>query len=130
MIRLIYVSRVGRTVRFEDAEAIARGAAARNTKNGVTGLLLYTPSHFIQVLEGEPTVVEATVTRIAADPRHEGLRIVSRTLIEERLFGLWAMSFRPLSRKLDRESLERLTPSAALELLLGASKSSPPPAHG
>lgn len=129
MIRVIYLSRVGRAVRLEDAEAIARGAVERNTKNGITGLLLYTPSHFLQVLEGEEAAIDATLARIAKDPRHEGLRIVSRTAIEERRFGLWAMNFRPLSRQLAPSSLEQLTPSAALELLL-ETRSTPPPARG
>jgi len=91
VFRLIYVSRVARQVRFADAEAIAQGAVERNTANGLSGMLVYTPSHFIQVLEGEESLVRATLARIRNDPRHTDLQVLDARLVAARQFDRWAM---------------------------------------
>jgi hypothetical protein len=113
--RLIYTSRVARAVRFADAEAIASGASARNQQAGLTGLLLYTPSHFVQVLEGPSHAVQATLSRIKRDPRHSDLRVIGDQEVEAREFGPWFMTTRYSGVKPDQ--LESLTLAAALELL-------------
>lgn len=92
--RLIYASQVGRQVRYADAEQIADVAARRNREQGVTGILLYTPSHFLQVLEGEYAAVQRTLERIRADPRHSDLRVISDIETGDREFGAWAMASR------------------------------------
>jgi hypothetical protein len=113
--RLIYISRVARQVRLADADEIARSSVDRNQQAGLTGLLLYTPSHFIQVLEGEPSAIAGTYFRIAKDSRHTHLRVIDDGEIDEREFGAWAMTatFCPA----DRAQLEQLTPDTALLLL-------------
>ena len=89
--RLIYVSRVGRQVRFADAEAIAAAASRRNVEAGITGLLLYTPSHFVQVLEGEPDAVSQTLARIRSDLRHASMVILDDRSVDSREFSAWGM---------------------------------------
>lgn len=104
--RLIYSSRVGRQVRFADAEAIAEAAAERNLRASLTGLLLYTPSHFVQVLEGERAAVDETFLRIRADSRHTRVVIIDDREVPSREFPAWGMKahFCP-------------APSSALEVL-------------
>jgi hypothetical protein len=114
----VYTSRVARQVRFADAEAIAEAAAVRNARDGLTGLLLYTPSHFIQVLEGDPAALRSTLARIAKDVRHSDLRIIDDDEVESREFAAWAMTAR-LGSKLPAE-LERLDAERALIMLRGA----------
>lgn len=116
--RLIYASRVARAVRFADAEAIANAASARNQQAGLTGLLLYTPSHFLQVLEGPAQAVQQTLTRIKRDPRHSDLRVIDEQEVEAREFGSWSMTARFAGAKPDE--LERLKLDEALELLRAA----------
>lgn len=113
--RLIYTSRVARAVRFADAEAIANGARVRNRQAGITGLLLYTPSHFVQVLEGPPQAVHETLSRIQRDWRHSDLRVIDERDVEVREFGSWLMSARFSGAPPDK--LESLTLDEALELL-------------
>lgn len=48
----------------------------RNAAQEITGMLLFTGRHFAQLIEGEPQVVDATMARIKADPRHAQLRVV------------------------------------------------------
>jgi hypothetical protein len=116
--RVIYISRVVRQVRFADVEAIAQSAVARNTASGLTGLLLYTPSHFIQVIEGEEAKVNATVARIELDPRHSDMRVVDSREVSEREFDAWAMVARQLPAL--KQDLDQLKVERALELLRAA----------
>lgn len=113
--RLIYSSRVARQVRFVDAEEIARSSVERNRRAGLTGLLLYTPSHFIQVLEGEPAAVAATYLHIAKDPRHTQLRVLDEREVDAREFGAWAMTATFCAAT--GAQLDELTPDSALLLL-------------
>ena len=48
----------------------------RNAAQELTGMLLFTGNHFAQLIEGEPQVVDATLARIKADPRHAQLRVL------------------------------------------------------
>jgi hypothetical protein len=113
--RLIYRSKVARQVRLADAEEIARLASIRNERNGLTGLLLYTPSHFIQVLEGDAETLRATYARIALDARHTDLWVVDERQVAEREFGRWGM--RTLYCSAPAAALESLDAEAALALL-------------
>ena len=118
MLRLIYASRVAPLVRFEDAELIATASAKRNATNNVTGLLLYTPSHFVQVLEGEEPVVRETMRRISQDPRHSHMRVVADTVVNERLFGTWSMRATWAPEGRTSEQLDRIGATDALALLV------------
>lgn len=114
--RIIYVSRVARQVRFADAEEIARQAAARNAECGVTGMLVYTPSHFIQVLEGRQSDVESTFARIQRDPRHTHIRTVTSQAVEANEFGAWAMVARR-TQSLNHQPFDQISTETALEIL-------------
>ena len=93
LVRLIYVSRVGKQVRLGDAEAIAESSAVTNERHGLTGFLLYTPEYFVQVLEGEAARVEATFARIERDERHTDVQRLRFEPIEQRQFAEWSMGF-------------------------------------
>lgn len=120
LFQLIYRSRVARKVRFTDADAIAKAAAEKNAQLSVTGLLLYTPSYFIQVLEGDKRSVESTFARISKDERHEEVVILAKAEIEERQFGRWGMRAVMPTREVSSAAIGQLTGSSALELLLSA----------
>lgn len=116
--RLIYTSRVARSVRFSDAEEIATQAAARNQRAGLTGMLLYTPSHFVQVLEGPTHEVSLAMARIGRDPRHSQLRVVDDREVDVREFATWAMAARLCAAQ--PAELEQLDLERALHVLRAA----------
>lgn len=120
LCQLIYRSRVARRVRFADAEAIAAAAAENNAKLSISGLLLYTPAYFVQVLEGGRAAVELTFARIAKDDRHEEIEALAKREIEERQFGRWAMRAVTPSRETNAAVIGSLDGDAALELLLSS----------
>ncbi|KQN72017.1 BLUF domain-containing protein [Sphingomonas sp. Leaf62] len=91
MLQLIYVStaRNGLTVDLDDILARSR---RNNRRDGITGLLHAKGRRFLQALEGDPAKVEAAYARIATDPRHFALVVLSRRSVEAREFGDWAMA--------------------------------------
>lgn len=62
-----------------------------NTRDGITGALLCRDDLYLQLLEGPAEAVEAAYTRILRDDRHIEMRPLTRRLVEDRLFGAWAM---------------------------------------
>jgi hypothetical protein len=116
--QLIYRSRVARKVRFADAEAIAVSAAERNARASISGVLLYTPMYFVQVLEGDQRTVESIFARISKDERHEEVVILAKTEVPERQFGIWGMRAVTPSRETSAAVIGQLSGDAARELLL------------
>ncbi len=76
-----------------DVRAILGSAQVRNRRRDVTGILLFTGRHFVQVLEGRSADLEDLLRIILSDTRHGGLNIMSRTAISQRRYGAWAMAF-------------------------------------
>ena len=97
MIYLIYVSSAVKT--FSEAELIdiLKKAREKNTRLGITGMLLFKEGNFLQVLEGEESEVMKLYDTIARDPRHQGLSIIDKGKLVRRQFGDWSMGFRNLN---------------------------------
>lgn len=93
LIRLVYASHslLDDSNRREELDRILASARRLNQENAISGFLLATQGAFAQVLEGEEQSVHETYGRLAADPRHTNLRVLTETPIAERLFTGWAM---------------------------------------
>ena len=120
LYHLVYRSRIARQVRFADAEVIAEQAAEKNQAHQVTGLLMYTTSFFLQVLEGEREVVRETYQRICQDARHEQIEILREGAIFQREFGEWAMRAVLPRKDLSSAGIAQLDGDRVYELLLAA----------
>ncbi|MEM9500283.1 MAG: BLUF domain-containing protein [Pseudomonadota bacterium] len=75
----------------EEVDAILASSARNNPENGITGLLLYNGRNFLQLLEGEEDSLKALMLRIANDPRHTGVSVLSHKSIQQRVCPDWAM---------------------------------------
>lgn len=99
LVQLIYVSDlVG-----ENESGIAdilKSSVRNNSRNGITGMLLYSRGNFLQVLEGEPGAVQATYDRICLDPRHRNTIELTEEPVLERHFSHWSMGYRALGPEL------------------------------
>ena len=79
----------------------ARGSQHRSEGRGdrggvvkaqpVAGALLFYDGWFVQALEGTRDVVKPLYDRIAADPRHTGVKLVAVEAVEKRIFWRWGM---------------------------------------
>lgn len=91
MLQLVYISTAVGDVALTPILAASR---RNNARAGVTGLLYADQRRFLQALEGEAEAVEQAYARIALDPRHRALVVLSRRTIASREFGPWAMAQR------------------------------------
>jgi hypothetical protein len=94
----MYASRAAASVDHEALLAILKKSKLNNTSSGVTGLLCYSGGIFLQVLEGGRAAVSQLYNRIASDPRHTDVVLLSYEEIGERCFAGWSMGQVNLSR--------------------------------
>lgn len=90
---IIYTSLASRDLSHEELAQLLDKARAHNASQGITGMMIYHRREFMQLLEGEPSAVEALYDRIASDPRHQQLRKIWDGPIRERGFADWGMAF-------------------------------------
>ena len=93
MIRVTYVSREVAGLTSDRLLALISQCHRNNPSKGLTGMLLHVNGTFLQVLEGEESVVDALMSAIAQDPRHTGMTIVRRETVTGRQFDGWSMGF-------------------------------------
>ena len=74
-----------------DLEDIHRSARDHNALDGVTGLLVFNGTHFLQIIEGSEQAIEDLVERLRKDQRHTGFEIRDRRKVEARSFPDWSM---------------------------------------
>jgi hypothetical protein len=88
---LTYTSLAALDLKPEDLEAIHRTARDVNALEGVTGLLIFNGTNFLQIIEGAPNAIDDLVERLRRDRRHSGLEIRDEHEMEERSFPDWSM---------------------------------------
>lgn len=76
-----------------EVERILATAYAFNPQAGITGALLFTGTHFAQVIEGEEKVISELIAGISRDVRHTQVNIVVRDPIVTRRFPDWSMAY-------------------------------------
>ena len=92
---LLYVSRSRMTLAESSSqvEDIVRLAQVANQALGVTGALISTEADFAQLIEGSEAAVDKLMAKILVDPRHEDVRVVKISEIQERRFDGWWMAY-------------------------------------
>jgi hypothetical protein len=93
VLSLLYVSvsLLARSAERQEVEELVRSAIDHNLRAGITGALVLADGRFAQVLEGPREGVAALMGRIAIDPRHTSVRVVSTGFVSERRFPNWGM---------------------------------------
>ena len=91
LVRLMYASRATEEVTHEGLIAILKKSKANNPGLGITGVLCYSGGVFLQVIEGGRTAISALYNKIATDPRHRDVVLLSFDEISERNFASWSM---------------------------------------
>ena len=109
LYELIYSSVATHTISSEDIAEILRTARDFNTKNNITGCLLYHNNEFIQILEGEKKIVKDLYDRINRDKRHFNSLLLAEGEKDERTFNNWSMAFHELSSIDVKDISERLS---------------------
>lgn len=92
MSQLIYHSEK-RELGRGGVDAILETARRENKSNSLTGLLIFNRNFFLQCLEGGREAVTATFCRIATDPRHGNVTLISVHQIDSREFPDFTMGY-------------------------------------
>lgn len=121
LVRLLYASRAVVPFTEEELGQVLRESRASNPERGITGVLCYSEGIFMQVLEGGRTPVNEVYARIAADPRHTQVELLSYEEIEERRFAGWSMGQIDLA-SLNPAMLLKYSERAVLDPFAGSGK--------
>lgn len=116
---LTYTSLARLDLTAEDLQAIQRSARELNALDGITGLLVFNGTHFLQIIEGSQAAIDDLVERLRRDPRHNGFEIRDQRDIEARSFPDWTMELVRVSASLfeARDGIaDRLPPGVAPEV--------------
>ena len=98
MIRqVVYVSTARAGAGDAELHGIVDKARAANGRNGLTGILAAGNGVYLQIVEGPADAVEALLTRLRADSRHENLRILQDIEVAARNFPGRLMGLRVLA---------------------------------
>ncbi len=108
LVRLLYASRLAPGSDVGVIDSILAQARAKNPALGITGVLCYGGSVFMQVLEGGRAPVNALYGTIVRDKRHHDVTLLSYDEISERRFGGWTMG---------QVNLTKINPSILLKYL-------------
>ena len=97
LTRLIYISRAVGPQTTTVTTQILETARAFNKTHNLTGVLCQGKGLYVQVLEGERSIVNGLYRRIVVDNRHEHTELVHFGEIESRQFKDWSMALVHLS---------------------------------
>lgn len=92
LYQLIYISEAVDKIERALVQDILSVAQANNIALGITGVLLATDRHFMQLLEGPKEAVLALCERIEMDQRHQNLRVLLEQPVSDRAFPDWSMA--------------------------------------
>lgn len=91
MERLVYVSSA-RVSGLYEVRHILEASIRNNRYDGISGLLWWHGSFFVQVLEGDTVALDDLMVRLMADTRHANVNVIDRRAIAQRQFGSWGMA--------------------------------------
>ena len=89
--QLVYVSVRKEKCTAEEIEKILDACKRNNADLDITGVLLYSDSHFVQYLEGDYKEITALYDKIKTDDRHKNIVLITTGPIKERSFPSWQM---------------------------------------
>lgn len=93
IFELIYYSTASPDLSINDILNILGNSRDFNSKNEITGCLLYHNNEFVQLIEGEEEAVKKLYAKIENDKRHSNLIIVIQDNIAGRSFKNWSMAY-------------------------------------
>jgi hypothetical protein len=76
-----------------ELKRILGSAIRHNEADRISGGLVFSRRHFLQVLEGDQKAITSTFSRIMADSRHTEIILIEAKPITERTFGAWSMGY-------------------------------------
>jgi len=105
MKQIIYISSAVRKMDDDELLDILKTSRDNNKKNDISGMLLYDNGSFIQILEGEDSLIDTIFNNIQNDERHNNIMVMQNRDIDSREFAEWSMGFENIS-KIDKTKID------------------------
>lgn len=99
---LVYVSVRKKECTDEEIDKILAACKRNNPKLDITGVLLYSKTHFLQYLEGDYKEISGLYEKIKSDDRHKNVVLITTGPIEERTFPSWEMG----AKEIDEDKID------------------------
>ena len=93
LIQLFYSSLPAVPFGSRELIEILEPSRSNNERDGITGMLAFSGTAFLQALEGDQDMVNRTFTRISGDKRHRDVQLIGMLHPSERQFPAWTMGF-------------------------------------
>ena len=93
LVQLIYASRMTDRCGPKELREILDKSREKNEPLGITGVLCYDQSSFLQCLEGARDIVNQLYNTIINDGRHKDVMLISYKDIHNRDFEQWTMAY-------------------------------------
>jgi hypothetical protein len=97
LVRAFYISRSAGPQTSVVTGSILKTAMVFNLVNQITGVLCQGDGFFLQMIEGERSVINQLYGRIARDSRHKDVELVKFEEITQRKYSQWSMALIDLS---------------------------------
>lgn len=97
--QLVYVSNRKATCTQEEIDKILASCKKNNPPLDITGVLLYSDTKFIQLVEGDARVIMILYDKIKLDSRHSSPLMLSYGPIKEKAFPSWHMGTKNIGEK-------------------------------
>ena len=126
---LTYTSWARAGIRPAEVDAIVASARINNPLDGITGVLIFNGTAFMQILEGSEAAIDGLTSRLSSDPRHANMLIRDSRLIETRTFPNWSMAYLRLESGAFRgkdevvRALSRDLPQPVRNVVMGLTRS-------
>ncbi len=95
--QLVYVSNRKSNCTQQEIDKILASCEKNNPSLNITGVLLYSETKFIQLVEGDAKVIMTLYDKIKLDSRHSNCMMISYGPIKEKAFPSWHMGTKKLS---------------------------------
>lgn len=117
MRRIIYCSQASCDFLAEELVALITQARSNNQRAGLSSMLQYCRQTFLQLLEGSGQRVTAAYTKIVADERHTGVRLLADIDVAAPLSPDWTTGFENLDDEQLAREVEAFTPATDYPLV-------------
>ena len=90
---LVFTSVATRKISDEDLKGLLVKSRQYNLALNITGMLLYLDPYFMQILEGDESIIDEKFKKISNDEMHHKVSLIYKQPIKERSFSKWTMGF-------------------------------------
>lgn len=93
IVRLTYISRYNNHNPNGEVSRILAQAQENNTRNGITGALMFNHNYFLQSIEGARPLINDLLRKLIKDDRHFSVQVIECSEVEQRRWDKWSMKY-------------------------------------